>query len=228
MASLSRPPYGSHSGCRHACQKRPTSQCGWTRRAAAQTVVAQRVPGRAGNALLRDRGNESLRRRLSEGAPPRGAHAGDGFIVGGSCSRADAALGSGLLVVKSGGKEVSHIEKNSDVHGSTWSTHSIAQRRARSCGNLQSRSIFLLLLAGVALQDVLLPSLSPIFLLTQIFVRTDPGDEPDGPRRLRSGSSCETCDLDHSDRHSTFRLGGGVLSCVRTSPLPRTAQEREG
>ena len=112
---MSRPPYGSHSGCRHACQKRPTSQCGWTRRAAAQTVVAQRVPGRAGNALLRDRGNESLRRRLSEGAPPRGAHAGDGFIVGGSCSRADRGLGSALLVAKSGGKEVSHIEKNNDL-----------------------------------------------------------------------------------------------------------------
>ena len=78
-------------------------------------MVAQRVQGEAGKALLRDRGNESLRRRLSEGAPPRGAHAGDGFIVGGSCSRADAARGSGLLVVKSGGKEVSHIEKNSDV-----------------------------------------------------------------------------------------------------------------
>ena len=73
------------------------------------------MPGRAGNALLRDRGNESLRRRLSEGAPPRGAHAGDGFIVGGSCSRAETLLGSALLVVKSGGKEVSHIEKNSDV-----------------------------------------------------------------------------------------------------------------
>ena len=115
VASFSRPPYGSHSGCRHACQKRPTSQCGWTRRAAAQTVVAQRVQGDAGKALLRDRGNESLRRRLSEGAPPRGAHAGDGFIVGGSCSRAEAPLGSTLLVVKSGGKEVSHIEKNSDV-----------------------------------------------------------------------------------------------------------------
>ena len=115
---MSRPPYGSHSGCRHACQKRPTSQCGWTRRAAAQTVVAQRVPGRAGNALLRDRGNESLRRRLSEGAPPRGAHAGDGFIVGGSCSRADAWLGSALLVAKSGGKEVSHIEKNNDIRHS--------------------------------------------------------------------------------------------------------------
>ena len=112
---MSRPPYGSHSGCRHACQKRPTSQCGWTRRAAAQTVVAQRVPGRAGNALLRDRGNESLRRRLSEGAPPRGAHAGDGFIVGGSCSRADTWPGSALLVAKSGGKEVCHIEKNNDV-----------------------------------------------------------------------------------------------------------------
>ena len=73
------------------------------------------MQGEAGKALLRDRGNESLRRRLSEGAPPRGAHAGDGFIVGGSCSRADAARGSGLLVVKSGGKEVSHIEKNSDL-----------------------------------------------------------------------------------------------------------------
>ena len=112
---MSRPPYGSHSGSRHACQKRPTSQCGWTRRAAAQTVVAQRVLGGARKALLRDRGNESLRRRLSEGAPSRGAHAGDGFIVGGSSSRADARLGSALLVVKSGGKEVSHIEKNSDV-----------------------------------------------------------------------------------------------------------------
>ena len=112
---MSRPSYGSHSGSRHACQKRPTSQCGWTRRAAAQTVVAQRVLGGARKALLRDRGNESLRRRLSEGAPPRGAHAGDGFIVGGSCSRADARLGSALLVVKSGGKEVSHIEKNSDL-----------------------------------------------------------------------------------------------------------------
>ena len=100
--------------------KRPTSQCGWTRRAAAQTVVAQRVQGEAGKALLRDRGNESLRRRLSEGAPPRGAHAGDGFIVGGSCSRADAAVGSALLVVKSGGKEVSHIEKNSDLNCTVW------------------------------------------------------------------------------------------------------------
>ena len=136
VASLSRPPYGSHSGCRHACLKRPTSQCGWTRRAAAQTVVAQRVPGRAGNALLRDRGNKSLRRRLSEGAPPRGAHAGDGFIVGGSCSRAETWLATSLSVVKAGGKEVSHIEKNSDV--SVWGTskherhesHTLRQRRA--------------------------------------------------------------------------------------------------
>ena len=96
---MSRPPYGSHSGSRHACQKRPTSQCGWTRRAAAQTVVAQRVPGRAGNALLRDRGNESLRRRLSEGAPSRGAHAGYGFIVGGSSSRAETWLASALCAL---------------------------------------------------------------------------------------------------------------------------------
>ena len=99
-----------------ACLKRPTSQCGWTRRAAAQTVVAQRVQGDAGMALLRDRGNKSLRRRLSEGAPSRGAHAGDGFIVGGSYSRAETRLESSLLLVKSGGKEVSHIEKNSDIH----------------------------------------------------------------------------------------------------------------
>ena len=98
-------------------QKRPTSQCGWTRRAAAQTVVAQRVLGGARKALLRDRGNKSLRRRLSEGAPPRGAQAGDGFIVGGSSSRAETWLASALSVAKSGGKEVSHIEKNSDVVG---------------------------------------------------------------------------------------------------------------
>ena len=129
---MSRPPYGSHSGSRHACQKRPTSQCGWTRRAAAQTVVAQRVPGRAGNALLRDRGNESLRRRLSEGAPPRGAHAGDGFIVGGSCSRADAAPGSALLVGKSGGKEVSHIEKNSDLLPLTGTATAYKNRQQKS------------------------------------------------------------------------------------------------
>ena len=73
------------------------------------------MQGDAGKALLRDRGNESLRRRLSEGAPSRGAHAGDGFIVGGSCSRAKTWLANELSVVKSGGKEVSHIEKNSDV-----------------------------------------------------------------------------------------------------------------
>ena len=71
--------------------------------------------GGARKALLRDRGNESLRRRLSEGAPPRGAQAGDGFIVGGSSSRAETWLASALSVAKSGGKEVSHIEKNSDV-----------------------------------------------------------------------------------------------------------------
>ena len=64
-----------------ACQKRPTSQCGWARRAAAQTVVAQRVPGRAGNALLRDRGNKSLHRRLSECAPPRGGHESATLLV---------------------------------------------------------------------------------------------------------------------------------------------------
>ena len=125
VASLSRPPTAATADHRQACQKRPTSQCGWARRAAAQTVVAQRVQGDAGKALLRDRGNESLRRRLSEGAPPRGAHAGDGFIVGGSCSRAAKWLGSALLVAKSGGKEVSHIEKNSDPdsHLLSWLLH---------------------------------------------------------------------------------------------------------
>ena len=35
----------------------------------------------------------------------------DGFIVGGSCSRAKTWLANALSVVKSGGKEVSHIEK---------------------------------------------------------------------------------------------------------------------
>ena len=104
------------------------------------------MPGSAGNALLRDRGNKSLRRRLSEGAPSRGAHAGDGFIVGGSRSRAETRLESSLLVVKSGGKEVSHIEKNSDLpahgylpsmaHGSTRTEMNVmradsASQRAR-------------------------------------------------------------------------------------------------
>ena len=81
----------------------------WWRNACRETQ------GDAGKALLRDRGNESLRRRLSEGAPSRGAHAGDGFIVGGSSSRAKTWLENELSVVKSGGKEVSHLEKNSDV-----------------------------------------------------------------------------------------------------------------
>ena len=81
----------------------------WWRNACRETQ------GDAGKAPLRDRGNESLRRRLSEGAPSRGAHAGDGFIVGGTCSRAKTWLANELSVVKSGGKEVSHIEKNSDV-----------------------------------------------------------------------------------------------------------------
>ena len=134
---MSRPPYGSHSGCRHACQKRPTSQCGWTRRAAAQTVVAQRVLGGARKALLRDRGNESLRRRLSEGAPRRDTHAGDSFIVGGSSSRAETWLASALSVAKSGGKEVSHIEKNSDVptksHAKSKNKKVFALRHEQSC-----------------------------------------------------------------------------------------------
>ena len=65
--------------------------------------------------------------------------------------------------------------------------------------NLQSRSIFLLLLAGVALQDVLLPSLSPIFLLTQILARTGLGDEPG-------------CDLVHHARP--------VISTIRTATRP--------
>ena len=81
----------------------------WWRNACRETQ------GDAGKALLRDRGNESLRRRLSEGAPSRGAHAGDGFIVGGSYSRAKTWLANELSVVKSGGKEVSHLEKNSDL-----------------------------------------------------------------------------------------------------------------
>ena len=83
----------------------------WWRNACRETQ------GDAGKALLRDRGNESLRRRLSEGAPSRGAHAGDGFIVGGSYSRAKTWLANELSVVKSGGKEVSHLEKNSDLGG---------------------------------------------------------------------------------------------------------------
>ena len=86
-------------------------------RSGAQTVLVPRVLGGARKALLRDRGNKSLRRRLSEGAPSRGAHAGDGFGVGGSYSRAETLSETSLLVVKSGGKEVSHIEKNSDLVG---------------------------------------------------------------------------------------------------------------
>eukprot|EP00966_Prymnesium_polylepis_P177962 4121036-Prymnesium_polylepis.1 len=40
----------------------------------AQTVTAQRVPGGARRALLRDRGNGSKRGRLTEGAAYRGGH----------------------------------------------------------------------------------------------------------------------------------------------------------
>ena len=158
-----RPPYGSHSGCRHACQKRPTSQCGWARRAAAQTVVAQRVQGDAGKALLRDRGNESLRRRLSEGAPSRGAHAGDGFIVGGSCSRAKTWLANELSVVKSGGKEVSHIEK---PQGATPVTLRMQALTAARFDDIQAHVSF----AGAGSKDSRLYS---VWDQTQIW---DPGD----------------------------------------------------
>jgi len=55
---------------------------------------------------------------------------------------------------------------------------------------VESRHLFCLL-AGIALQDDLLgaswyPSLSPIFLLAQLLMRTDLGGAPDSPRRLRS------------------------------------------
>ena len=53
--------------------------------------------------------------------------------------------------------------------------------------------IFFCLLAGIALQDDLLVTLRfhGIFLLAQIWMRTDLGDEPDSPRRFRSN--------DHND-----------------------------
>ena len=54
-------------------------------RSGAQTVWAQRVSGGVGKALLKDRGNQSKRRRLDEVAHSRGGASGQG-PVGGHCS----------------------------------------------------------------------------------------------------------------------------------------------
>ena len=66
---------------------------------------------------------------------------------------------------------------------STWPTLTLWSSFS---SGVESRSFCLL--AGIALQDDLLGtlSLSPIFLLAQILMRTDLGDEPDSPRKLRS------------------------------------------
>ena len=72
--------------------------------------------GGAGNALLRDRGNKSLRRRLSEYAPSRGSHESATLIVWGATQGPGSHPGITFLVVKPAGREVSDLEKNSDVY----------------------------------------------------------------------------------------------------------------
>ena len=73
-------------------------------------------------------------------------------------------------------------QRSTIVHTPLWSSFS---------SGVESRHLFCLL-AGIALQDdVFYPSLSPIFLLAQILMRTDLGDEPDSPRRLRSNPTVE-------------------------------------
>ena len=63
-------------------------------------------------------------------------------------------------------------QRSTIVHTPLWSSFS---------SGVESRHLFCLL-AGIALQDdVFYPSLSPIFLLAQILMRTDLGDEPDSP-----------------------------------------------
>jgi hypothetical protein len=83
------------------------------------------------------------------------------------------------------------------------------------------------LLAGFALQDcLLLPSLSPLFLLAQILMRTDLGDEPDVPTDLTNGS----IRILHNARHTAPCPGaaarsaaGEVRARALTSALQRCA-----
>ena len=83
------------------------------------------------------------------------------------------------------------------------------------------------LLAGFALQDrLLVPSLSPIFLLAQILMRTDLGDEPDVPTDLTNGS----IRILHNARHTAPCPGaaarsaaGEVRARALTSALQRCA-----
>ena len=83
------------------------------------------------------------------------------------------------------------------------------------------------LLAGFALQDcLLLPSLSPLFLLAQILMRTDLGDEPDVPTDLTNG----LIRILHNARHTASCPGeaarsaaGEVRARALTSALQRCA-----
>ena len=84
-------------------------------RSGAQTVWAQRVPGGARKALLKDRGNKSLRRRLGECAPRRGGHTGTTFAVYTGRNAVSAHYRAALSVMKPAGKEVSRIEKKRDL-----------------------------------------------------------------------------------------------------------------
>ena len=85
-------------------------------RSGAQTVWAQRVPGGARKALLKDRGNKSLRRRLGECAPRRGGHAGSTFAVQGGGNAASKLARAELSVMKPAGKQVSQVEKKCDLY----------------------------------------------------------------------------------------------------------------
>ena len=81
----------------------------------AQTVWAQRVWGGVGKALLKDRGNQSKRRRLDEVAPRRGGHAGATFAAHGGGTQLPMDGRAALSVMKPAGKEVFNVEKRCDV-----------------------------------------------------------------------------------------------------------------
>ena len=91
-------------------------------RSGAQTVWARRVSGGVRKALLKDRGNQSKRRRLDEVAHSRGGASGQG-PVGGHCRPSPSPGASPRSsVCYATGRLLSWIEKNRDLHVSARET----------------------------------------------------------------------------------------------------------
>ena len=84
-------------------------------RRGAQTVVARRLPGAAGKALLQDRGNGSKRCRLDQDAHSRAGHLHVCFAPGGRNPTRTSGHVWWSVVGEAGGKNVSNVQKKHDV-----------------------------------------------------------------------------------------------------------------